>query len=134
MKRIITFFCVTIFSSLGADGGSIIGLDFSPGTSYNRINLETVQDSGNYVNGGFIVSYPASGVTFIQNPRVWASVELNVNSSLTDPYVAVVTANSTTSATIKVYQISAGGVITEAANDEVIVNFLAIEVIQPNPV
>jgi len=134
MKRLIIFFCISMFSSIVADGGSIIGLDFSPGSSYNRINLKTVQDTGDYLNGGRLFLYPTE-IEFNQNPRVYVSVELNLNSSLTDPYVAVISANSTTDVTIKVYRIDAvTGTSTEAANNEVQLHIFAIEILESNPV
>ena len=133
MKRLIIFFCITRFSSVGAtDSGAIIGIDAFPLNSYDRINLQTVQDNSNYQNGGLVFTFPSFNV-FVQIPRIYVSVQLNENSSSTDPYVAVITATDFTSTTVKVYRISSGGVITEAANDEVMVNMLAIEVLLGSP-
>lgn len=122
MKRIIAFFCISMFSFINIDArtGNTIGT-----FSGARRCLQTNYDAYNYENGGLTVFYDAFPPFDIQ-PRVVVSIQLNENSSLTDPYMAVITANTTTEAIIKVYKLS-GGVVTEAVTDEVIVTIFVVE-------
>src|SRR3990172_9356635 len=126
MKYFILFFCISTFSSAIADIGAMIGIDSTQGNAYARVNVFTSKDLIGYANGGTVYIFPAIIVSPASDPRVYVTVQLNINSSLTEPYVAVVSGINTLNATITVYRLSPGGTITEAASGEVDLNILVI--------
>lgn len=82
-----------------------------------------IMDSASYSNGGITFNYPAS--YFPNTPRVFVTFELqNRAYSSSEVITAIVTSNSTSSATVKV-NISNGTSIFEAANNDVLVHFAA---------
>jgi hypothetical protein len=126
MKYLILFFCISTFSSAIADIGAMIGIDSTQGSSDARVNVFTSKDLIGYSLGGTVYNFPSVIVNPHADPRVYVTVQLNINSSLTEPYVAVVSAINFLNATITVYRLSPGGTITEAANGEVDLNILVI--------
>lgn len=77
-----------------------------------------------YVNGGLTFTF---NNTFNNIPRVLVTVQLVSPASPTTTYSAVITAISTTSVTVMVYDISNGGTVAEAATNEVDVTMFAID-------
>ena len=68
-----------------------------------------------YVAGGVVFNYPIDTYTIAPNVAITVAAAPHA-SSIT--YTAELTANSTTSSTVRVYKIS-GGSVTEAASGEV---------------
>jgi len=80
-----------------------------------------------YTNGGLTFTF---NNPFTNTPRVLVTVQLINAASPTTTYSAVITAVSTTSVTVMVYNISNGGTVAEAATNEVNVTMFAIDDIQ----
>lgn len=80
-----------------------------------------------YTNGGLTFTFNNA---FTSTPRVLVTVQLVNAASPTTTYSAVITAVSTTSVTVLVYNISNGGTVAEAATNEVNVTMFAIDDIQ----
>lgn len=80
-----------------------------------------------YTAGGTVFTY-TSGI-FALTPTVRVAVVLkNATYSTGEVYVAVITANDPTSATVRVNKISAGGTVVEAATNDVTLHLLAVGV------
>ena len=86
-----------------------------------RFSENIATDAESYTAGGLVFTYPTD--TFTATPNVTVTIQVAAHiSSLT--YTAELTASDANSATITVYKINAG-TVTEAANNEVTVNFSA---------
>jgi hypothetical protein len=119
---------VTVLPFLGSVNETQI-LGFASTTVVQRIQCPFFATQLPYVSsgsGGFVAIYPAS--FFPLPPLVLVSVTLNGSSNPLDTYLAVVSANSSTSTTVTVYKVAlaGGGVFTEAADGEVDVSMLAL--------
>lgn len=84
-----------------------------------RFPSSIVTDAQPYVNGGLVFTYPLDTYTLAPNVNVTIQVASHASSFT---YTAEVSANSASSATVTVYKIS-GGTVTEAATNEVVVQF-----------
>jgi hypothetical protein len=90
----------------------------------SRSPLNYASEGQNYTTGGVTFSYPSGWFTL--PPIVNVSILQNAPHSTNTTYVAELSANTATSTTVMVYQVSFG-VVNEAPNNSVTVCLLAIE-------
>lgn len=121
IKFLVLLISVTHFFSCKAMSIATITVEVITANTIERIPAYIVSDKQSYTNGGLVVNYPVG--LFTTTPIIRLAVEAAPHaSSIT--YTAEISSNSTASATIMVYKITAG-TVTEAATAEVTVNFVA---------
>jgi len=130
MKYINIFFLIGILSPSFCYGqqvhGFIMQTIVTP-DSVQRSNLNYVSDEQTYVTGGVTFTYPVG--LFSVAPFVNISIQPTTPHGNTQTFTAEISANSASSATVKVYHLvtNAGLVeISEAATGSVIIHFFAI--------
>ena len=118
---IITVSTIPCYGSMAA--GFIIQEIITP-NMVSRSPLNYASEGQNYTTGGVTFSYPSGWFTL--PPIVNVSILQNAPHSTNTTYVAELSANTATSTTVMVYQVSFG-VVNEAPNNSVTVSLLAIE-------
>jgi len=128
MKHFTSLFLLLISNFLceGAITGGLSTFESYPGGITKNSVTPCCVDTASYVNGGTIFNYPTG--LFSSTPTIRVSLQENLTAYSTNQvFVAEITANSSTSTTIRVNLVTASTII-EASNDEVIVHIFAIEI------
>ena len=129
MKQLKLIFIITItFLILPCSAAMITGFvtkEIITGNMIERDPLNFAVDQQNYTTGGVTFTYPAGW--FTQPPLVQIAVIQNSAHPTTETFGAEVSANSTSSTTVMVYQVSSGGTVNEAPGSAITVCLLAID-------
>ena len=126
-QHIFTFILLTIFSTIPCYGmeAAFVTQVTVIGDRVERAPLNIASDAQPYITGlgGVTFAYPANW--FTQPPIVQISLQQDSVHPTTQTFVAEVSANSTTSTTVMVYQVNAG-LVNEAPTGVITVCLLAI--------
>ena len=120
---------MTILPTISCYGATAVGYIMQETilpTRIERAPLNYMDDFQNYTSGigGVTFNYPVGW--FTQAPIVQISVQQNVPHATNLAYVVEVSANSTTSTTVMVYQVSSG-FVSEATTGAISICLLAID-------
>lgn len=127
--KLITLITIIIFSATYTCYGQAVGSLLREEITTNmvvrsRINYMTDEQVYTTGVGGITFNYPAGW--FTQTPIVQISLEQNSSHPTNLAYVAEVSANTTTSTTIMVYQINSG-LVNEAPTGVITVCLFALD-------
>jgi len=125
--KLITLITIIIFSATYTCYGQAVGSLLREEITTNmvvRSRLNYMTDDQVYTTGGITFNYPPGW--FTQPPIIQISLEQDSAHPPTQTYVTEVSANTTTSTTVMVYQISSG-FVSDAPTGVITVSLFALD-------